>query len=61
MWRCNVTFFDARWKTDSVVDHPERRTHHSECYSNTVHICESVLHYTVTLWQNAQGVRDLMA
>ena len=49
-----MTSFDARWKTDSVVDQPERRTEHSECYSNTVQTCESLLHYAVTLLQNAQ-------
>jgi hypothetical protein len=51
--RCSSVTY-ARWKTDSKVDQPEQRTEHSECYSNTVHICESVLHYAVTLWKNAQ-------
>jgi hypothetical protein len=36
------------------MDQPEERTEHSECYSNTVHIYESVLHCAVTLRQNGQ-------
>jgi len=50
----NVTSFDARWKTDSKVDQPAQRTEHSECYSKTIHTCESLLHYAVMLRQNAQ-------
>jgi len=36
------------------VDQLEGQTEHSERYSNTVHICESVLHLAVTLRQCAQ-------
>ena len=31
-----------------------QRSEHSECYSNTVHTCESLLRYAVALRQNAQ-------
>lgn len=54
MMRCNVTSFDERWKADRVVDQPEQRTLHKECYSNTIRICESLLNYPVTLRQNVQ-------
>jgi hypothetical protein len=37
------TSFDARWKTDSKVDQPVQRTKLSECYSNTIHTCESIM------------------
>ena len=36
------------------MDQPDGRTEHSDCYSNIVHICESVLHCAVTLRLNAQ-------
>jgi hypothetical protein len=54
MYSCNVTSFDARWITDSKVDQPAELIEHSEWHSNTVHTCESLLHYAVTLRQNAQ-------
>jgi hypothetical protein len=49
IWWCNVTFCDVCWKTDSKVDTAAQRIEHSECYSNTVHTCESVMlhHYVV--------------
>ena len=53
--RHNVTSFDARWKTDSRVDQHEQRTEESECTSNTLQTYESLLHYAVTLRQNAQA------
>ena len=53
-WRRNVTSYDVRQKTDSVVDQTAQRTEHRECYSNTNHTYESLLRYAVTLQQNAQ-------
>jgi hypothetical protein len=42
MQQCNITSFDAHWKTDNKVDQPKQWNEHSECYSNTFHTCESV-------------------
>ena len=44
----------ARWKTDSRVDQPAQRTEQGERCNNTVQTCESLIHYAVTMLQNAR-------